>query len=843
VSKQSLLVIGNGMVGQRFLEEIIERDNERFNITVLCAEPRVAYDRVHLSSYFTHYDANQLSLVEDGFFEKNSIQIFLNERAISINQEKHVVTTNNGTVLDYDKLVIATGAYPWVPPIEGRENADCFVYRTIEDLESMKETASNSKVGVVVGGGLLGLEAAGALKALGLETHVIEFASVLMAEQLDSQGGQLLRSKIEQIGVHVHTNKNTSLICKSDSECRNEMQFADGSVLPTDMILFSTGIRPQDKLARQTGLNIGQRGGIEINNQCQVTSSIYAIGECASWNDRFYGLVAPGYAMARVVADHLCGLSNEFTGADMSAKLKLLGVDVGSIGDAHGRSPKSQSYIYLNEKEGVYKRLVVDKEKNTVLGAVLVGDTSSYSDLIQYKLNDIPLPDDPQVLIMPTGGSSAPALGPDALPASAVLCSCFDVTKGQIQQAVSDGCHTVAELKAQTKAGTGCGGCVPLITQVLHAELASQGIAVNHHLCGHFAYSRQELFHLIQVKGLKSFDDVLSEYGHGGGCEVCKPTIGSILASCWGEYVLTQENTGLQDTNDVFLGNMQKDGSYSVIPRMPGGEVTPKALATLATLADSYRLYTKVTGAQRIGLFGAQKQDLPAIWNTLIEAGFETGHAYAKSLRMVKTCVGSTWCRFGIQDSVGLGIQLEHRYKGIRAPHKIKLGVSGCTRECAEAQGKDIGIISTNAGWNLYVGGNGGMKPRHGDLFAVDLDTETLLTYIDRILMFYIRTADKLQRTSTWVESLDDGIDYLKDVVVNDTLNIATELDEQISRLRDKYQCEWQTTLSNDAALERFRHFINSDESDPLLQFVPQREQKRPATVHERSNTIPTVEV
>ncbi|WP_119394432.1 nitrite reductase large subunit NirB [Salinibius halmophilus] len=839
MAKPALLVIGNGMVGQRFLEELVERDAHRYQITVLCEEPRAAYDRVHLSSYFSHHTAEELSLVKEGFFEKYGINLLIGERAITINQAEKVVHSSKGRTLDYDKLVFATGAYPWIPPIEGRQNKDCFVYRTIEDLNAIEASAKHSKIGVVVGGGLLGLEAAGALKALGLETHVVEFAPVLMAEQLDQQGGELLRQKIESMGVAVHTSKNTSLICPSDSDCRNEMRFADGSVLATDIVVFSTGIRPQDKLARQAGLAIGQRGGIAINDQCQVTDDIYAIGECASWQDQFFGLVAPGYAMARVVADDLTGKSNAFAGADMSAKLKLLGVEVGSIGQTQG----GQSYVYLNEKAGIYKRLIVDPQSNTLLGAVLVGDTSSYGDLLQLALNAIALPQDPQGLIMPTGGEPAPALGPDALPASAVLCSCFDVTKGQIQQAVGEGYHTIGDIKAHTKAGTGCGGCIPLITQVLNSELAAQGLEVNNHLCAHFEYSRQELFHLIQVDGLKSFNAVLSKYGQGGGCEVCKPAIGSILASCWNDYVLTEQNVGLQDTNDVFLGNMQKDGSYSVIPRMPGGEVTPVALAALANLADQYGLYTKVTGAQRIGLFGAQKQDLPDIWQQLIGAGFETGHAYAKSLRMVKTCVGSTWCRFGVQDSVGLGVQLEHRYKGIRAPHKLKLGVSGCTRECAEAQGKDIGVIATDAGWNLFVGGNGGMKPRHGDLFATDLDTDTLLRYIDRILMFYIRTADKLQRMAPWLESLDGGVAYLQAVIIDDKLGLVDMLERQIDDLREAYQCEWQTTLSNEQALARFKHFINSDEPDPLLQFVPEREQKRPAKPSEREDIIATTEV
>lgn len=483
---------------------------------------------------------------------------------------------------------------------------------------------------------------------------------------------------------------------------------------------------------------------------------------------------------------------------------------------------------------------MVSSDGSKLLGAVLVGDTTDYGNLLQLKLNDMPLPAHPDTLILPAHAGAKPTLGVDALPDSAQICSCFDVTKGRIAQAVAAGCHTVAAIKAETKAGTGCGGCVPLISQVLNAELSRQGIEVKNHLCEHFAFSRQELFHLVKVGQLKTFEEVLSKHGHGYGCEVCKPTVGSILASCWGEYVLKSAHTPLQDTNDTFLGNMQKDGTYSVIPRMPGGEVTPEGLMEVAAVARDYKLYTKITGAQRIGLFGAHKDDLPTIWERLIKAGFETGHAYAKSLRMVKTCVGSTWCRFGVQDSVGLGVELEHRYKGIRSPHKMKFGVSGCTRECAEAQGKDVGIIATDKGWNLYVCGNGGMKPRHADLLAADLDKETLIRYVDRFLMFYVRTADKLQRTASWLDNLEGGLDYLKSVIIDDKLGIGAELEQEMDAIRSQYHCEWQETLGDEQQKLRFRHFINSAQPDPLVQFVSERHQHRPAKPEER---IPTYNI
>ncbi|WP_026973349.1 nitrite reductase large subunit NirB [Aliagarivorans marinus] len=845
MSKQRLVVVGNGMVGHRFIEDMVEKaGGENYQITVFCEEPRVAYDRVHLSSYFSHHTAEELSLVKPDFYQKHAIEVLLGERAINVDRHKQIVYSASGREVAYDKLIMATGAYPFVPPIQGNDSKGCFVYRTIEDLKAIELCAKHSKRGVVIGGGLLGLEAAGALKALGIDTHVVEFAPKLMAEQLDQAGGDQLRRKIERMGVQVHTSKNTLEIAAEGESCRNTMHFADGSHLETDFIVFSAGIRPQDKLAKQMGLEIAPRGGIVINDFCQSSDdNIYAIGECASWNNSFFGLVAPGYKMATVAVDHLladgAAPNSQFEGADMSAKLKLLGVKVGSIGDANGRTPGCKSYVYQNEEAEVYKRLIVSEDNKKLLGAVLVGDTSDYGDLLQLALNEIDLPEHPDALILPAhAGGEKPALGADALPDSAVICSCFDVTKGKIAQAVSEGHHTVAELKAATGAGTGCGGCLPLLGSVLNAELAKAGVEVTNHLCEHFAYSRQELLHLIRIEEIKSFDALLEKYGQGYGCEVCKPAVGSILASVWGEHILKPELVKLHDTNDNFLGNMQKDGSYSVIPRMAGGEVTPQALAALAQVAEDYSLYTKVTGAQRIGLFGAQKDDLPAIWQRLIDAGFETGQAYAKALRMAKTCVGSTWCRYGVQDSVGLGVKIENRYKGIRTPHKMKFGVSGCTRECAEAQGKDLGIIATDAGWNMYVCGNGGMKPRHADLLASDLSETTLIQYIDRFMMFYIRTAAPLQRTSVWLENMEGGIDYLREVIVNDKLGFNTQLESDLAKLVAEYRCEWADTLESERQLKRFNHFINSDKRDDNLMFVDEREQHRPASFEEKQRTL-----
>ncbi|MBV8046143.1 MAG: nitrite reductase large subunit [Paludibacterium sp.] len=829
-----LLVVGNGMVGQRFLEELVDKAwPGEYDITVIGAEPRPAYDRVHLSSYFAHHTDEDLALAKPDFFTRHGIHLHLGEAVKRIDRARHQVETNLGAVIGYDKLVLATGSFPWVPPIAGSAHPACFVYRTIDDLKAIEARARGAKSGVVVGGGLLGLEAAGALKALGLETHVIEYAPVLMAEQLDRMGGEMLRRKIDALGVQVHTGKDTREIVTHGQG--HKLRFADGGVLDVDLIVFSTGIRPQDTLARYGELPVAERGGIVIDDHCLTADpDIYAIGECAAWRGQFFGLVAPGYKMAQVAADHLMGCDNAFTGADMSAKLKLLGVSVGSIGDAHGRTPGAQSYVYQDDHGGVYKKLVVSADGRELLGAVLVGDVDDYGELLQMKRNALPMPAHPDTLILPAYAGARPASGVSALPGSAVICSCFDVSKDRIAAAVAGGCRSVEEIKAATGAGTGCGGCVPLIAQVLNAELSRQGIEVSNHLCQHFAHSRQALFHLIKVNQVKTFDEAIRRFGQGYGCEVCKPAVASILASAWNDYALRPDLAVLQETNDAFLGNLQKDGSYSVIPRMAGGEVTPEGLMALAQVARDFQLYTKVTGAQRIGLFGARKGDLPRIWARLIDAGFESGQAYAKSLRMVKTCVGSTWCRYGVQDSVGFGVELEHRYKGLRTPHKMKFGISGCTRECAEAQGKDVGIIATDAGWNLYVGGNGGMKPRHAELLAADLDRDTLLRYLDRFVMLYAQSADKLQRTAAWVESLDGGIDYLRTTIVDDALGLGAQLEADLAMLRAAYQCEWQRTLADPAHPSRFADFINSPAADPGLQYVPVRGQLRPAALEER---------
>jgi nitrite reductase (NADH) large subunit len=833
--RKNLVVIGNGMVGHKLLTALLAEGGAReYRITTFCEEGRPAYDRVALTSYFDRASADELSLVTPGFFEKSGIAIHVGDRAVSIDRSARRVVSAKGVAVPYDRLVIATGSHPFVPPIEGRDARGCFVYRTIDDLEQIQAWARRSKVGAVIGGGLLGLEAAHALVRLGLDTHIFELAPRLMPVQIDERGGTALRHRIEALGVHVHVGVETRAVSTRDGSVR-AIATGDGEV-PVDLVVFSAGIRPRDELAKGAGLAIGPRGGIVVDASCRTSDpDIFAIGECALAQDKIWGLVAPGYAMAKVVAETLVGREARFEGHDLSTKLKLLGVDVASFGDAHGRTAGAREIVYSDLVAHVYKKLVLSDDGKQVLGGILVGDATAYGSLLQMMLNRMPVPAHPEELILPRSHGPGPSLGVDSMPDEAMICTCNGVTKGTIRHLVVERNLTeVGAVKACTKAGTSCGGCATLVGDILHAELKRAGKEVDHRLCEHFSQSRQELFDLVRTMGIASFGELLQRHGKGRGCEVCKPAVASILASVGCGYVLDGEQASLQDTNDHFLANLQRDGSYSVVPRVPGGEIAPEKLIVLGTVAKDFGLYTKITGGQRIDMFGARVEQLPAIWRRLVEAGFESGHAYAKALRTVKSCVGSTWCRYGVQDSVGLAIEIELRYRGLRAPHKIKAAVSGCSRECAEAQSKDFGIIASEKGWNLYVCGNGGMRPQHAVLFASDLSKEDLIRYIDRFLVFYIRTAGRLERTATWLNKRPGGIEELRRILIGDELGVCAQLEADMQKHVSSYECEWKATLRQPERMARFVHFVNSPEGDPNVVFVRERDQHRPAKPGEK---------
>ncbi|MFC4125333.1 nitrite reductase large subunit NirB [Nocardia rhizosphaerae] len=824
-TRKTVVVVGHGMVGHRFVEALRSRDDAgQWRVIVLSEEKLPAYDRVGLSYYVGNWNPDELALSGNTYDGDELVELRLGQRGETIDRAAKTVTTSGGEVIAYDALVMATGSYAFVPPVPGHDLPECFVYRTIDDLDGIRaaaEAAGPGAHGVVIGGGLLGLEAANALRLMGMTPHVIEYNDRLMPAQVDAGGGAILEKLVSDIGLNVHTGVGTAKIESIEEEAGGvRLHLSDESEIHASLVVFSAGIRPHDAVAKDAGLELGPRGGILTDISLQTSDpSIWAIGECAAVEGVCYGLVAPGYTTAEIVADRLLGGAGEFPGADMSTKLKLMGVDVASFGDAHGSTEGALSVVLHDAAKGTYAKLVVSDDAQTLLGGILVGDASQYAAL--RPLVGRPLPADAAALISPAGAE----LGADALPDDAQICSCNNVSKGAICGAIAEGACDIPGVKSCTNAGTSCGGCVPMIKKLLEQS----GVEMSKALCEHFAQSRAELFDIVAVTGIRTFSELIAKHGTGTGCDICKPTVASILASTSSDHILEGEQAALQDTNDHFLANLQKNGTYSVVPRMPGGEVTAEQLIVIGEVAKEFGLYVKVTGGQRIDLFGARVEQLPLIWQRLVDAGMESGHAYGKSLRTVKSCVGSTWCRYGQQDSVGMAVLLEKRYRGLRSPHKLKLAVSGCARECAEARGKDVGVIATENGWNLYVGGNGGLTPKHAVLLAGELDDETLIRYIDRYLMFYIRTADRLQRTAPWQEALEGGMDYLKAVVCDDSLGIAADLEAAMAKHVEGYKDEWAAVLEDENKLSRFVSFVNApDAADPTISFDDSGERKVP---------------
>jgi nitrite reductase (NADH) large subunit len=846
-----LAVVGYGMVGHRFVESALAAGlGDHYEIVVIGEEPRPAYDRVHLSAFFDGSTEDDLLMAPRGWCDDQGVRFLGGEKAVGLDTEARTITTDAGTILRYAECILATGSYAFVPPVANADAAGTFVYRTLDDLEAIRAWATaGATTGAVVGGGLLGLEAANALRNLGVTTTVVEFAPRLMAVQLDEGGGRTLRRHIEGLGLEVRLGHAASAVDITADGRVAGLTFADPAHEPlaADMVIFAAGIRPRDDLARAAGLEVGERGGIVVDDTLATSApNVWAIGECALHQGRIYGLVAPGNVMADVAAQRLAaaatgelsrmnGTAPRFEGADMSTKLKLLGVDVASVGVTSGED----EVLFTDPVSGVYKKLVLSADHTQVLGGILVGDASAYNMVLQLSRGAMKAPKDPALLIAPAGAGGGAGLTVTDLPDDATICSCNNVTKGTICSAVRDQeLETVPAIKACTKAGTTCASCVPLLKDLLNDELRKSGKEVHNHLCEHFAMSRAELFDVVRITGIRSFAALVARHGTGRGCDICKPAVASMFASLVSGYILDGEQATLQDTNDHFLANMQKDGTYSVVPRVPGGEITPQQLIVIGEIARDFDLYTKITGGQRIDLFGARVEQLPAIWGRLVDAGMESGHAYGKALRTVKSCVGSTWCRFGVQDSVSMAVELELRYRGLRAPHKVKMAVSGCARECAEAQSKDIGVIATESGYNVYVGGNGGMRPQHAALLAENLDPASLIKVVDRFLMYYVRTADRLERTATWLNKLEGGLDQVKRVVLDDALGICDELEADMARHVENYECEWKATLEDPIRLSRFVSFVNlPEDADPDLTYVRIRGQRVPA------DKLETVEV
>ncbi|KAK6214412.1 Eukaryotic translation initiation factor eIF-1 [Pestalotiopsis sp. IQ-011] len=879
-ARKRLVVVGLGMVGVAFIEKVLKLDarSREWDIVVVGEEPHLAYNRVGLTSFFDHRKVENLYLNPQDWYTshapENKLGYHLNTLVTAIDPQSKTVTCSSGDVVAYDVLVLATGSDAVLPRhTPGHDANGVFVYRTIADLERLIAfgEAHKGTVGAVVGGGLLGLEAAKAMMDLDCFAKValVERNRWVLSRQLDQDAGALVVDKVSALGVDVLLSKRVGRVL-TDGEGNNVtgVVFEDGEQMACSTICFAIGVRPRDSLARSVGIQCADRGGGIIVGDDLSTNvpDVYAIGECASWQNQTFGLIAPGVEMADVLSFNLTQAKlhrpRVFKRPDLSTKLKLLGVDVASFGDffadrdgpshlparAAGRkkSAEEQSAVktavngppahpvkaltYKDPFQAVYKKYLFTTDGKYLLGGMMIGDTSDYIKLVPLVKNQKELDMPPSQLIL--GAKKEGQDDGDDLEDDTQICSCHNVTKGDVVEVVKEGtCKSLGDVKACTKAGTGCGGCMPLVTTIFNKTMRDMGAEVTNHLCSHFSYSRADLYNIVMVKRLKTLADVMREAGNDGeaeGCEACKPAVASIFASLWNRHVMDRTTHGLQETNDRFLGNIQRNGTFSVVPRVSAGEITPDKLIVIGQVAKKYGLYTKITGGQRIDMFGAKKQDLLAIWKELVDAGMESGHAYAKSLRTVKSCVGTTWCRYGIGDSVGMAVRLEERYKSIRAPHKIKGGVSGCVRECAEAQNKDFGLIATEKGFNIFVAGNGGAKPKHSELLAKDVPPAEVIPILDRYLMFYIRTADKLQRTARWIEQLPGGLKYLQNVVLHDKLGICASLEAQMQELVDSFFDEWAEAVRNPEIAAKFRQFANTDEGADNMDVELDRGQSRP---------------
>ncbi|KAL7420621.1 hypothetical protein Q5752_004572 [Cryptotrichosporon argae] len=897
-----VMVVGLGMVGIAFIEKMLTLDVAgRYFIRTCGEEPHYAYNRVGLTEYFAHRNIADLYLNDVSWYAAQNPDHFafhLSEQVVAIDHTAKVVRTSNGHEYAYAVLVLATGSAADLPPYISAERANStrgvFVYRSIADLEAIIKYAERPEVkrASVVGGGLLGLEAAKAVYDMKVpDVSILIRQKYPLNRQLDAPAGALVLSKIEALGVRVLTEyEPRGIVTRTCAEDGQDVfagfETADDQTVEADMTIFAIGIKPRDDLARASGIQVAARGGVEVGDDLQSSvEGVYAIGECASWRGnvlgrdnpvpvltaRFYGLISPGIEMADILAFNLTQTTGvaahhprKMNSPDLSTRLKLMGVDVASFGDyfadrraaaptpapepSHGPAdgevahrPRPSKHrvaeddavrclTYHDPFSATYKKYIFTADGQHLVGGMMIGDVDDFAKLVAITKKKKKLDVPPSEFIL--GAKKEGADNGDDLDDDAVVCSCHAVTKGTIVSCVKkDGVTDLAAVKGKTKATSGCGGCAPLVTSLFKAGMKRGGHAVNNHICAHFKMSRTDLFQAVKVKKLKDFRDVMDALGLPGslGCESCNPAVASILSSINNDHVMKVEHHGSQDTNDRYLGNIQRNGTFSVVPRIPGGEIHPDKLLAIAEVAKEFGLYTKITGGQRIDLFGAHKADLPDIWTRLHAAGLESGHAYGKSLRTVKSCVGTTWCRFGVGDAVGLAIDLENRYRGVRSPHKFKGGVSGCVRECAEAQSKDFGLIAGDKGWTIYIGGNGGATPRHAQILAQDVPPTKVVQLVDRYLMFYIQTADRLMRTARWVESFDGGIEKLRRILVDDELGICVDLEAQMEALVGTYEDEWKRAVEDPELRAKFRQFANTDERRAPAEMIEERGQRRAA--------------
>jgi nitrite reductase (NADH) large subunit len=797
-NKKRLIVIGNGMAGARLVEDILARGgSDKFEIVIFGDEPYGNYNRILLSGVLagTH-DLKDIFINPLAWYDENNIKLHAGVRVRAIDRENQLVIGENGLTEVYDKLVFATGSSPFIPPMEGYKSEKgggfkdgVFVFRTLDDCEAIADYVQRAGRAVVIGGGLLGLEAARGLLRLGADVHVVHLMQHLMEVQLDAAAGETLKRSMESMGVKVHLNKCTTAILGNGHV--TGLQFRDGTRLDCDLVVISAGIRPNAKLAEEAGLTVDRGIMVDDGLSCLDDTDIFAVGECAQHDGRVYGLVAPLWEQTAILADRLTGRKPgaAYRGSRVSTKLKVMGIELAVMGENAARHENDEEVVYSEPGRGIYKKLIV--RNGRLAGAILLGDTSNAPALLQAYDRGAILPENRAELLFPDAGeASGPSL--ESLPDDAQVCNCNGVSKGRIIDAVKNGCRSLKALCDATRAGTGCGSCKGQVNRLLEfvaGDLVAEDPAIHYYVPG-VPLTKPELMRAIQEKNLRSVSAVFA--GLAGGSEEpgSKAGLASLLKTIWGKDY--EDERDARFINDRVHANIQRDRTFSVVPRIYGGVTSPAELRRIADVAEKYNArMVKITGGQRIDLLGIRKEDLPNVWRDL---DMPSGHAYTKAFRTCKTCVGSDFCRFGVGDSIALGIKIEKRFQGIEAPHKMKLAAAGCPRNCSEATTKDLGAVAIEGGkWEIYIGGAAGSQVRKGDLL-VKVDThDEVLKFMGRFMQYYRENAKYLERTYDFAERI--GIEELRRILVDDEEGICERLDAEIQSAVDAYLDPWQEAV------------------------------------------------
>lgn len=791
MEKKKLVLVGNGMAGVRAIEEILSVSKDKFEITIFGSERHPNYNRILLSKVLQgDTKVIDITLNDWDWYKENNIQLYTGETVIKIDSEKKVVITDSGRTEPYDELILATGSLPFILPIPGADKKGVTAFRDIKDTDEMLAASKQYKKAAVIGGGLLGLEAARGLLNLGMDVSVIHLAPYLMERQLDPTAGKLLQTELEKQGMKFLLEKQTQEIFGDDRV--EGLKFSDGTELEADLVVMAVGIKPNIRLAKESGLSVNR--GIVVNDYLQTdVPHIYAVGECAEHNGIAYGLVAPLYEQGKVLAKAICGVETKpYQGSVLSTQLKISGVEVFSAGDFTEGDDKKAIKVF-DEQDGIYKKVVLRGDQ--IVGAVLFGDSSDGNRLFSMIQKQANISETAKVSILQPIGEEAGGSLVASMTDDEIICGCNGVSKGTIVQAIQQqGCCSVDEIKACTSASRSCGGCKPLVAEVLQHTLGSEfdANAQKEAICGCTTLSRDEVVEEIRAKGLTHTREVMNVLGWSAeeGCSKCRPALNYYLGMVNPTKYEDEKESRL--VNERMHANIQKDGTYSVVPAMYGGVTNSQDLRKIADVVDKYEIpLVKLTGGQRIDLFGIKKEDLPKVWEDL---DMPSGYAYGKSLRTVKTCVGEQFCRFGTQDSMALGIALEKKFQGLQTPHKVKMAVSACPRSCAESGFKDIGFIGIDGGWEIYVGGNGGTHVRGGDLLYKVKTNEEVMEITGAYLQYYRETANYLERTSAWIERV--GLAHVQSIL--DDKEKRKELNARMEETLSVYKDPWKEIIKDD---------------------------------------------